>query len=156
MQTQYHSAEVVALSKHLECAHCEAIFAGSLSKARKVKYEQRRVYCSTACRNAATRKRQCKPIPDRGPCPTCKQMFKSRQVKKYCSLKCYTSSKEFKETSRKALELANAANVIRSKDVKKIIAKGVSEADAVAIDEDEFKIESFTRQELVFSMRDSM
>ena len=90
------NAELVRIRDNLICGHCAAIFRGSDSQARHVKYEQCKAYCSDACRHAALRKKFSKPVPDRGPCKHCGQMFRSRRAKQYCSLGCYTQSDAFR------------------------------------------------------------
>ena len=91
------SQEVEQLRQNLECNHCGAIFIGTPAQARHVKYEQTKVYCALSCRHAAARKRLSTPIPDRGPCLQCGQMFQSRSpTKKYCGMACYTSSPQFR------------------------------------------------------------
>lgn len=81
----------------LTCAHCRSEFDGTESQNRHFKYEGRIACCSTICRAAWMRKKLSKPVPHRGPCPHCKQMFKSRNAAKiFCSMACYTASDQFK------------------------------------------------------------
>ncbi|WP_339667252.1 hypothetical protein [uncultured Marinobacter sp.] len=89
------NAELIRIRDNLVCGHCEAVFAGSNSQAYHKKYEGRAPYCSTACRQAAVRKKLCTPIPDRGPCRRCGKPFRSRTAKQYCSMDCYISSDAF-------------------------------------------------------------
>jgi hypothetical protein len=94
---KHMSAELIAIRDSLKCGHCEAIFKGSDSQAFKVKYEKTVVYCSVICRSAGRTKKLRKPIPQCGPCPTCKQPFFSRNKEKiYCSMACYASSDQMK------------------------------------------------------------
>lgn len=88
----FMNAELESIRDNLRCGHCEAIFKGSDSQARKVKYERGVVYCSTICRHAALKNKFGKPVPNRGPCPTCSKEFFSRTAKKFCSMDCYTKS----------------------------------------------------------------
>jgi hypothetical protein len=118
---QTYSQEVIDLSKRLSCAHCGTTFHGSLSQARKVKYEGQVVYCSTLCRHAALRAKFSTPIPNRGPCPTCGKEFFSRTAKIFCSIGCYTSSAQFRErmlseNRKKALAAGRAVTNARRKE----------------------------------------
>lgn len=83
---------------NLYCGHCGARFLGTHHQRKHLKADGTVPYCSDACRLAATRQRQCKPIPELGPCPTCGNKFHSRRTdKKFCSMRCYTSSEQFKK-----------------------------------------------------------
>ena len=103
----FMNAELEALRANLECGHCGAKFKGSDSQARKVKYEERVVYCSGICRSAATSKKmQERAIREgkkprkgvlSGPCKTCGNMFESKIDKMYCSMDCYINSEQFRE-----------------------------------------------------------
>lgn len=106
MGTKFMNAELIALRDSLTCGHCGCTFKGSDSQAWKVKYEKRDVYCSDICRKAGVGKKVMKPIPNRGPCPTCKNTFFSRTAKIFCSLKCYNDSPEFKEQARRNMQLS--------------------------------------------------
>lgn len=88
--------ELRLLRDNLSCAHCDCIFSGSNSQARKVKYEHLHVYCSAACRHAAQRQMLSTPVPQHGPCPTCGKMFFSRRQNViFCNMKCYKASEQF-------------------------------------------------------------
>lgn len=103
----FMNAELVALKERLSCAHCNCTFAGSDSQTRKVKYEKANVYCSTVCRMAAASRRESERAEREGktlrkgvlfgPCKHCGGFFESRIDKMYCSMKCYTSSEQFRE-----------------------------------------------------------
>lgn len=93
---KHMSAELLRIRDNLTCNHCGSTFQGSDSQASKVKYEQRQVYCSTACRHAHLRKCFSTPVPNRGPCKTCGQVFFSRSAKLYCCIDCYVKSDQFK------------------------------------------------------------
>lgn len=103
----FMNAELEALRDNLECGHCGAKFKGSDSQARKVKYENRVVYCSGTCRTAACSQRgQERAIREgkklrkgvlSGPCKTCGKMFESRIDKMFCSMDCYMKSEQFRE-----------------------------------------------------------
>ncbi len=78
-----------------ECGNCGANFVGTKRQAKRVKYEKAPVYCSPTCRKVAMQRALRKPKRTYGPCPKCGEMFESRQPKKFCSMKCYTSSEQF-------------------------------------------------------------
>ena len=102
---RFMNAELEALRDNLECGHCGAKFKGSDSQAWKVKYERRTVYCSDVCRKAASSQKAREQAvregkkPRKGvlagPCKTCGKMFESRIDKMFCSMDCYTKSKQF-------------------------------------------------------------
>jgi len=96
--------ELLRIKESLTCGHCSAVFIGSDSQARKVKYEQRTVYCSDTCMHAAIGAKLRKPIPNQGPCGTCGQEFFSRTSKQFCNIKCYTKSNLFTEMLEKSRE----------------------------------------------------
>ena len=115
--------ELNHIKNNLTCGHCNSVFVGSDSQARKVKYEQRTVYCSNICRAAAMRNKFSTPVPNRGPCKHCGKEFFSRTAKIYCSLDCYMQSDQAKEMrkqytypSPEALEKIRAA-LRKGKDV---------------------------------------
>lgn len=103
----FMNAELESIRDNLQCGHCEAIFKGSDSQARKVKYEGRIVYCSAACRAAAMSQRGREQAvregkkPRKGvlsgPCKKCGKLFESRIDKMYCSMDCYTTSDQFRK-----------------------------------------------------------
>lgn len=95
----FMNAELERIRDNLRCGHCEAIFKGSDSQARKVKYEKLIVYCSTVCRHAALKNKFGKPLPNQGPCRTCGNVFFSKTAKKFCTLDCYIKSEQFIATS---------------------------------------------------------
>jgi len=119
----FMNAEIEALRDNLECGHCAAKFKGSDSQARKVKYEKRVVYCSGACRTAATSQkareqavREGKKLRKgvlAGPCKTCGKMFESRIDKMFCSLDCYTKSEQFKNMVAENLKKAGSSESIQ-------------------------------------------
>lgn len=104
--TGFMNAELEAIRSRLQCGHCHAIFTGTDSQARKVKYEQLTVYCSPICRSAATSKKaREQALKDgktprkgvlAGPCPTCGNGFESRVDKVFCSMACYMKSDTFR------------------------------------------------------------
>lgn len=104
---KFMSAELIRIRDSLSCGHCGCTFRGSDSQAWKVKYEKKTVYCSDACRKVAMSNKFSTPIPNRGPCPTCKSTFFSRREKIYCSLDCYVKSPQFQATSTRALQAAS-------------------------------------------------
>lgn len=91
----FSNAELQNIRDNLRCGHCKAVFKGSDSQARKVKYEKKTVFRSDACRYAVFRNKFCKPIPNRGPCGTCGKTFFSRAPKKFRTLDCYLKSDQF-------------------------------------------------------------
>lgn len=107
----FMNQELERIRQHLECGHCRAVFSGSDSQARKVKYEGRVVYCSVTCRKAGmSSKAKARAILNgntlrkgklAGPCMKCGEMFESRTDKKYCSMDCYTTSDQFREMQSK-------------------------------------------------------
>lgn len=99
------NAELEAIRDNLECGHCKARFKGSDSQAWKVKYEQRTTYCSDVCRKAAISQKKREQLiregktPRKGvlsgPCHHCGKLYESRVDKMFCSMDCYTKSKQF-------------------------------------------------------------
>ncbi len=115
--------ELRTLKCNLVCGYCKNIFTGTDSQARKVKYEKRVVYCTTACRRAghtahAIERALSSPTPPPkyrtfGPCPTCGQMFKKRVAGRvYCNAKCYRASPKFKEHCEKIQKLTQTPEQI--------------------------------------------
>ncbi len=116
----YTSPELENLSKELKCGHCGSVFHGSISQAKKVKYESRIVYCSSVCRTASlSKKAQEQAIREgkkprigvlAGPCPICQKMYESKNTdRKYCSQACYTKSDEFKAMLKDNYKKGNKA-----------------------------------------------
>lgn len=115
------ATKLTALRSNLVCGHCGAKFTGSDSQARKVKYERLTVYCSDTCRRAAYSKRareqairegkQLRKGVLFGPCKTCGKMFESKADKIFCSMACYTQSRQFKEMQLKNHVPSAAARV---------------------------------------------
>lgn len=107
----FMNAELEALRINLKCGHCESKFQGVDWQARKVKYEQRTVYCSDTCSKAASSNRaQEQAIREgkkprkgvlSGPCKTCGKKFESRIDKMFCSMDCYIKSYQFREMQSK-------------------------------------------------------
>lgn len=94
---------------YLICATCQTEFLASqrqAKRARSTSGKQTKFACSSACAYAQISKSKTKPIPQRGPCPTCGQLFYSRLPKRFCSLACYTKSPEFTATRQAATESA--------------------------------------------------
>ena len=103
----FMNQELINIRDNLSCGHCCAVFVGSNSQARKVKYEKKTVYCSKICRVAALRKKFSVPEKQYGPCPTCGEKFFSKRKKVFCTLGCYTKSPQFLkmlEVNRKAFK----------------------------------------------------
>lgn len=125
----FMNAELEKIRDNLECGHCRAKFSGSDSQARKVKYEMRVVYCSRACRMAATSmmaqeraiKQGKKPRKGvlAGPCKACGKMFQSRIDKMYCTLDCYTKSDQFRDMASKHWVLSDETRAKISATLKK-------------------------------------
>ena len=59
-----------------------------------------------------------------GPCPTCAAMFRSKHKKKYCSMKCHTSSSEFQIRIRAQAESINST---------KRVAAGISNGERLSL-----------------------
>ena len=107
----FMNAELEALRINLKCGHCQSTFQGVDWQARKVKYEQRIVYCSDTCSKAASSNRaQEQAIREgkkprkgvlSGPCKTCGKKFESRIDKMFCSMDCYIKSDQFREMQSK-------------------------------------------------------
>lgn len=80
MTARKHDRPAVA-----KCYHCEKLY-------QPLSYKNR--FCSSACATAhgnGVKKLDC------GPCPTCLQMFKSRDKSRiYCSQRCYVGSETFR------------------------------------------------------------
>ena len=131
--TGFMNADLEKLRDNLECGHCFSRFKGSDSQARKVKYENRTVYCSAACRIAAFQRaaaeqavregKQLRKGVLSGPCKTCGVMFESRITKMFCSMDCYTKSPQFKSMLSKNREKISGEE-IRSRIADKL-RKGV-------------------------------
>lgn len=68
------------------------------------------VSCSNACAYALSAGARRTPVPSRGPCPVCRQVFESRREKLYCSMDCYMRSPQYGAQ----LRVSNAARVQRA------------------------------------------
>lgn len=131
--TGFMNAEIASIRDNLKCGHCGAIFKGTDSQGRKVKYENRVVYCSNACSYAAKSKNaQLLAIAQgkkprkgilAGPCKTCGKMFESRIDKIYCTIDCYTKSDQFREIQSQYWA--------PSKEVKKRISEALKKGENV-------------------------
>lgn len=108
----FMNAELKNIRDNLVCGHCQSVFQGTDSQARKVKYENRITYCSLACRAAArSAAKAAKALLDGsaplfGPCPVCNQMFESRTSKIFCNMACYVKSKQFKALQQENIKKA--------------------------------------------------
>ncbi len=105
----FMNKELETIRDSLVCAHCQSIFKGTDSQARKVKYEKTRVFCSTTCRADDARDRLATPIPERGPCLHCGIKFFSRRDAKYCSNRCYQSSSQHEQMRKDQLSKINTS-----------------------------------------------
>lgn len=94
---KFMNAELISIKESLNCGHCKSVFSGSDSQAWKVKYESATVYCSVTCRSTGIANRLRKPLKEFGPCKNCGGMFESKNPKIYCTISCYTNSKQFKD-----------------------------------------------------------
>jgi hypothetical protein len=103
------------MTASVHCAHCKGAFSPSPKQAKRVKYEHANVYCSTTCRLAMLSLKFSRPVPERGPCPTCGGRYLSRTEKMFCSLKCYIASPNFKEAHRKGLLASTSPEAIRKR-----------------------------------------
>lgn len=101
------SEAIKTMQNALTCGHCSCKFQGVDWQVKKVKYEQRVVYCSEICSKAARSKmareqalregRKLRKGVLSGPCKHCGKMFESRIDKMYCSMDCYIKSDQFRE-----------------------------------------------------------
>jgi hypothetical protein len=96
------------------CGHCGSEFELSAAQKSGVLRHGWTPYCSQLCKIAAFKAKRKRPIPEPNKkCPVCGEIFTSKTWydKKYCSLKCYISTPEFKERMKanaaKAAELAS-------------------------------------------------
>lgn len=80
----------------LTCGHCRSAFDASYKQHWRATRQGTDVYCSPACRHAAIANKLRTPVPNRGPCLTCGKTFFSRRDAKFCSLQCYTNSRQFR------------------------------------------------------------
>jgi hypothetical protein len=95
----------------LTCAHCKVNFQGTWHQFKHWKYAGSRSYCSRICRRTGTSNRKRKPQLTYGPCPTCESMFESKKAKKFCSMKCYLSSPEYKTNMRSGALASRSARL---------------------------------------------
>ncbi len=101
---------------YLKCAHCDCDFLSSrrqTKRARSTKGAGHRFYCSLICQHAGASAIRRKPVPLRGPCPSCGKEFRSRTKKVYCGMKCWTTSDKFQEMARQNAKKATAARVLQ-------------------------------------------
>ena len=99
---------------YLECSHCGCQFLASKRQQKRVRSAGiHRVYCSQVCRDTGAGLRLRKPLPYQGTCPGCGRQFGSRTAKKFCSMKCYTGSAEFKQMLVTNRWKATAARVLQ-------------------------------------------
>lgn len=99
---------------YLACAHCRCEFLATTSQIKHARAgESVRSYCSRICQYSGEGARKLKPMPYTAICPECGKNFGSRYPKRYCSMKCYVSSGQFKEMIRANASKANAAYVIK-------------------------------------------
>lgn len=102
----------------LFCSHCNVEFDGSYSQYKHFKYENRKTYCSSICRFAAAPK---PPINGKrrllieAICEQCNKPFASKTAKFFCSLKCYTQSKRFRNHYLKIAANGSAVSAERSR-----------------------------------------
>jgi len=132
---KFMNAELEAIRDNLECGHCGARFKGSDSQAWKVKYEHRTTYCSDVCRKAASSQKAREQAvregkkPRKGvlagPCKTCGKMFESRIDKMFCSMDCYTESKQFKAMVSENLKKAASEESIERRAQNARLGKDV-------------------------------
>lgn len=106
-------------SPYLVCAHCHCDFLASdrqLKRTRSLGYSGR-TYCSAICQRvgASAGRPKKKMNSYAGNCQRCGMAFESRYAgRKYCSMKCYTSTTEFMERVRSQSKRANAAAVLKA------------------------------------------
>lgn len=97
--------------RYLNCKHCNVEFLVTQSQWNH-RHERGAPCCSKTCRFAA-QKKKVRPELKLGPCPTCGEMFHSKRLKTFCTLKCYTRSDSF-------------IKMVRENYHKGHIAKGIS------------------------------
>lgn len=83
-------------SRYLECAHCHCEFLASERQVRRARSKEfcGRVYCSSVCHTAGAAGQKKKPYPFTGTCANCGKLFGSHKPKKYCSIECYSKSRD--------------------------------------------------------------
>ena len=87
-----------AAAIRFECAHCHCSFTPTLPQIKHRRADENsRHYCSRICQDAGCGNLRRRPLPYAGTCPECGKPFGSRYPKKFCSMKCYTGSTEFRE-----------------------------------------------------------
>ncbi len=100
------------------CATCKAVFPLTSKIQLGVIRKGGLVYCCKKCRDKSDSTRKPKE-PNRGPCPTCGNMFSSYSTTKiYCNHKCYFKSAEFKErieSMKRTAECLNCKKEFRHK-----------------------------------------
>jgi len=105
------------------CKHCEVLFLPTWRQRKRLRSKVnagKRACCSPACGSAVNAASKRKPKVLYGPCPTCGERFESRYSgKKFCSLKCYHGSGQFKAHSRAAIRKATEASVRRAAERRK-------------------------------------
>lgn len=127
--TGFMNVELEAIRDNMKCGHCGTKFKGSNSQARKVKYENRVVYCSSTCRcSAHSQKARARAVMEgktprkgvlAGPCKKCGKFFESRIDKQYCSIDCYVSSDQFREMQSKYWTISDEVKAKISSKLRK-------------------------------------
>lgn len=95
-----------------KCAACGSSFTPTARQRKRHGSGDRNggaACCSDVCRRTRSVGAPRKHPVEFGPCPTCGSMFRSKAPKKFCSMKCYTSSEQFIEQTRSALRKAAAS-----------------------------------------------
>lgn len=80
------------------CGFCACVFVPSARQLKRARGKgAAAVFCSSFCvrSNLSQVRRKVRPL--HGPCPTCGQVFRSRQPKRFCSLACYSKSDQLRQ-----------------------------------------------------------
>jgi hypothetical protein len=86
------------MRSYLECGHCHCEFLPSKRQWKRHRSSKGHgtVYCSKICWDTAGKKNKKEKLKYQGVCPTCQTEFQSSRDKKFCGLKCYVASPQFK------------------------------------------------------------
>jgi endogenous inhibitor of DNA gyrase (YacG/DUF329 family) len=101
--------------RNTTCAGCSTQFEASAKQWQRSKGgTSGKMYCSADCQRRSQPGRSRIHPGVYGPCPTCGGMFKSKAPKKFCSLKCYQGSEQFKAHLLANYRKGNEAAMLKS------------------------------------------